>query len=74
MRVAPMTTETLARRVGRRVVITTRTGLVYGAAGKLTIQSVDEVGGVTLALPKGAPAAYIPAKHIASVQLFREEV
>lgn len=50
--------------IGRRVVIVTKGDIVYGAAGKLHVQSVDEAGGITLALPKGAPAAYIPARNV----------
>ncbi len=64
-----MSTLDLKPYVGTRVSITTRGLILYGAAGTLTLSSVED-GLITRRMPKGAPAIRLPAAEVISVEMF----
>ena len=57
--------------IGKRVVLRTRSGWVYGASGSLHISRIES-GHVFLATEKGVEAAGVPLRDIRKVFLFRE--
>ena len=63
----------LSSYIGRRVVVVMHSGIVYGAAGRLTVASAT-CEELTLAMPKGSPVVGIPVRSIKSITPIKEEV